>query len=512
MKKFLTISLSALFAAPFLLSAQSVDISMSKKISLKDLDVCHINGPTYKIGDFFYSLEIDWKVQLAYTAKLDKMRYAIILHRYDQQMQEVKSLNFQNKGKEFGPFAPKAVLFHGQLLLFYYTVPDQSIELSMAVIDPVTLEETTHKGLYIIAERNVGILKVNEAIDHNKLILSFSPDSSRLLVVQCGNTDEIFTCAVDSKLEVERPLTSRVRQGVEDIAFFDGITDNDGNRCVSYVYKVDKVAKSGVLFQKAGVKDTYLDVKQGQNIESVDKPRFVLSDDGPSLYLYATTFLDEVGCGYALAKIDAGQQKMAPASFFRFPSEVSAWMHKEGYRRSTGDENDFFSAATRLKDGTIVISGYPLHTTYSPELKVKTYVSYAGPIINAFVKGNSVNFAMVYRNQESSEASGFVAVPMEDKLVLLYNDGEKNILSTEPTGNRKTYSPRQLVLAEAAVGSDGKLVSKTKIENKGAEGNFLLSLAQRSSDRQFLIPVGVETKNMARFYLLTEQWANVDMR
>jgi hypothetical protein len=511
MNKFLTICLAALLAAPSLLSAQSVDVSLSKKFSLAGLDVCHINGPTYRIGDFFYSVDLDWNTQLIYTAKLDKIRCAIILHRYDQQMQEVNSSSFQSKGKDFGPFPPKVVLFHGQLLLFYYRVQDQSIELSMAVIDPVTLEETTHKDLYNIAERNVWTLKIENAIEHNKLMLAFSPDSSHLLVAQGGNTNELFTCTINRKLEVERPLTSRFRQGMEDMAFFDGFIGNDGNRYISYVYKIDKEARSGVLFQKEGMKDTYLDIKQGQDFESVDKPRFMLSQDGADLYLYATSFLDEVGCGYMLAKIDADRQKVDQVSYFRFPAEVNSWLHKEGFRQSTGDKNDFYSIATSLKDGSLVISGYPLHTTYNPILKGYKFIPYAGPIINAFVRGGTANFRVIYRIQERSEASGIVAVPMDDKLDLLYNDGEKNILSTEPTGNRKTYPLRELVLAEAVMGSDGKLISKSKIAVKDADGHFFLSLAQRLSDMSFLVPVGEESNAKIHYNPLTKQWANVDV-
>lgn len=513
MNKFLTVCVAALLATPFLLSAQSVDVSLSKKFSLENLDVCHINGPTYRVGDFFYSVDLDWNTQLAYTAKLDKIRYAIILHRYDQQMNEVKRSDFQTKGKDFGPFAPKIVLFQGRLLLFYYTVRDQSIELSMAIVDPATLEETSHKDLYNIVERNVGIFKVDRAIDHNKLILAPSPDSSRLLVVQSGNTDEIFTCAVNGKLDVERPLTSRVRRDAEDIIFYDGAIDNDGNRYVSYSYEIDKAATSGVFFEKEGVKDTWLDVRQGQNMESVDKPHFLFSGDGSSLYLYATTLTDGVASGYLLTRIETGQQKMATASFFRFPMEVSSWMHKVGFGKTgAGIKNDFYSQATLLKDGSVVISGYPLHTNWNQGFKVMIFATFAGPIINAFVKNATANFGVVYRIQANSQAAGFVTIPVDDGLGLLYNDGEKNILSAEATGNKKTYKPGDLVLAEAVLGSDGKLISKSKIAVKDAGGDLLLSLAQRVPGMGYLVPVGGETYNMNRYYLLTKQWADVDVR
>lgn len=506
-----------LYAAPFLLAAQNPTISLSKKFSLKDLDIYPINGPTYKIGDFFYSLDIDWKgMQFAYTAKLDKIKYAIILHQYDQQMKEVKRLDFQNKKKDFGPFAPKVILFQGQLLLFYYTVTDdQAINLSMGVIDPTTLREIGHKDLYKIVERNVGMFKMEHTVEHNKLILRFSQDSSHLLVAQSGNTDEIFTCAVNSKLDAERPVTSRIRQGLDDFACNDGFIDNSGNRYLSYTYAVDKMVRSGVVFQKDGVKDSFLDLKQGQKIESADKPRFVFSGDGSTLYLYVTTLLDEVASGFAVAKIDAGQQKMQQPLFFPFPMEFREWMHKEGYRSSAGDKNDFLSSVTFLKDGTMVISGYPSHTTNSlimyRDHSLSQSIQHAGPIVNAFIKGDAAGFGIVYRKQELSNASGFVTVPMEDKLIVLYNDGEKNVLSTEPLGNRKTYSSRELVLAEAIVGPD-QLVSKTKISNKEVDGAFLLSLSQRLGDKHFLIPVGHDTYNMSRYYLLTEQWANVEVR
>jgi hypothetical protein len=335
-----------------------------------------------------------------------------------------------------------------------------------------------------------------------------------LLVAQSGNIDELYTCIVNNKLEVESPVTSRVRPGLQDIEFTDGTIDRDGNRYLGYMYRVDKMTRSGVLLQKVGLKDSYLDLKGGQTIQGVENPRFHLSGDGLKIYLYATCFSDNMTCGFALATVDAGLQKIDAAHFFPFPLEVKEWMEKVGYSRETGmnGENYFTDAISELRDGTVVISGYPLVSTFNAGVTRGTFVNYAGPIINGFIKNGEVHFAVIYRNQETSPASGFVAVAADDKLVLLYNDGERNILSADATGSKRTISPLGLVLAQAVFDHDGKLISKSKIANKDRGLNFLTSLTQRLSDNSFLIPVGQKTYNMLRYYVVTEQWANVNLR
>ncbi|HEY4287841.1 MAG TPA: hypothetical protein VGN00_12135 [Puia sp.] len=72
-------------------------------------------------------------------------------------MKEVKKISFQGKEKQFGPFIPGMILFQDQLVLVYYqSLEDNSIKLSMAVIDPETLDEKPGKELYTISQRNVG--------------------------------------------------------------------------------------------------------------------------------------------------------------------------------------------------------------------------------------------------------------------------------------------------------------------------------------------------------------------
>jgi len=110
-------------------------------------------------------------------------------------MKSVKSAALHGKGKEFGPFNPQLIEFHDRLLLFYYKViEDKSIQLSMCVIDPATLDEKENIDLYNIVERNGWLFKAGDAILNNRLIVSKSADANRLMVGQSGNTDELFTC------------------------------------------------------------------------------------------------------------------------------------------------------------------------------------------------------------------------------------------------------------------------------------------------------------------------------
>src|SRR5271170_5768326 len=98
-----------LFAFTFLhaqtIHAQTINVSFSKKFSLRDHALTEKDGGTFKVGDFFYTMETDYKgMQLAYTAKLDKIKYGINVFRFDGDMKELNKVALDGDGKTLGPF------------------------------------------------------------------------------------------------------------------------------------------------------------------------------------------------------------------------------------------------------------------------------------------------------------------------------------------------------------------------------------------------------------------------
>jgi len=103
-----------LFAYSFL-HAQTVNVSFSKKFSLRDHALTEKDGGTFKVGDFFYTMETDYKgMQLAYTTKLDKIKYGINIFRFDGDMKELNKVALDGDGKTLGPFPPKGHIQIGE--------------------------------------------------------------------------------------------------------------------------------------------------------------------------------------------------------------------------------------------------------------------------------------------------------------------------------------------------------------------------------------------------------------
>ncbi len=175
------------------------------------------DGLTFKAGEGWYSLEIDYKnMQFAYTAKLDKIKYGVNIYKYDADMKEVKKVSLKGN-RELGPFSPKMIYFQNRLVVLYYKVmEDNSIRLFMSVVDPATLEEKENKDLYSISERNVGLFKIEGALNRNKLLIITSPDTSKLLISQSGNTGELFTCSIGADMIPVKKMTTKIKQGLEE--------------------------------------------------------------------------------------------------------------------------------------------------------------------------------------------------------------------------------------------------------------------------------------------------------
>src|SRR6266567_4855775 len=98
-KTFLVLSL--LYAV--CLNAQTTTLSLSKKFSLKDPGST-LFGAVMGAGDFYYSMVVDYKgMQFAYSATLNKIKYSIEIHKYDEDMKEVKKISLPGHGKDLGP-------------------------------------------------------------------------------------------------------------------------------------------------------------------------------------------------------------------------------------------------------------------------------------------------------------------------------------------------------------------------------------------------------------------------
>jgi hypothetical protein len=510
----------------FLSQAQTTSVTLSKKFSLKEHGSTMNGGQFFKVGDNWFAMELDYAgMQFAYTAKLDKIKYGINILKYDAGMKEVKKISFQGKEKQFGPFIPRLVLFHDKLILLYYqSMADNSIKLSMAVIDPETLDEISGKDLYSISQRNVGLFKIEGALSHNHLMTEASPDSSRLLIAQAGNTNELFSCLLGADMIPVRKMVSKFKSNMVDIDVEHFAIDNALNRYFGYRYKTGQAKNSGILLQDNKGKEALLPVNAGKGAAfEIDEINLAPSKDHTKMYAYATYgYGENAGEGILLTTVDANAARIGQPQLFPFPMDVRLKLEKKGYAdKHNGNMGlvEMTYESTELEDGTLALTG----VMRKEEIKtINTYSSihdpvghtssdavyYSGPLITAMIRDNKCSFAVLYRNQLLSSASQVILHPYGDKLVCFYTVAKKHLESDDL---RKPADPDDLILAEAVFSSDGKLVSREMIGDKAGSLDYFISEFKPLSANSYIFPLARLRANMARYYVEMEQWVTLDI-
>lgn len=505
------------------LRAQTFNVKLSDKFSLRDRGLTEKDGGTLRRGDFFYCMETAYKsMRFAYTAKLDKIKYGINIYKYDGNMKEVKQGSLQSGDKSFGPFPPRMTLFAGKILIFYYQVLENgAIQLLYSTVDPESVSVAAGKILYTTTEKNVGFLKMEKVVVGNKLHFCPSPDSTKLLVSQSGNNQEMFSCVINADLSVEKPIVSKVKANMEDFGIQHVLIDGAGNRYFSYSFAEDKATKNGVFVRNAGGREGFLPFRATSDEGEPGTLSLGLSKDNAKIFVYGASSAEHLEEGVVLASVDGDGIKLGKPQLFPFPKELKDRLHKMDYTQkhpSPESQKEVYYESNVLEDGTVVLTGFPVdHENHAPMLSPgQHYASsvskdYAGPVINIFIKDGKSNVGVIYRNQKLSAASVPVTNPYGDKLICIYTDSEKGISSDDPHTNDKVRDEDELVLAVAILGSDGTIMSKKKLADRVGGANFFTGFTQQLSGTRYLIPVGRNRMNLARYYTELEEWATLDI-
>jgi hypothetical protein len=507
----------------FRIHAQTVTMTLSNKFSLRDRGLTQKEGASFLLGSNFYCVETDYKgMQLAYIAKLDKVKYDVNVFKFDDSMKLVNKITLDGQWR-LGPFPPEKIVFGGKLLVFYYRLQDNgSISLLFSVVDPETLGVTPGKELYVLSEKNVGIFKLAEVFKANRLALAVSPDSSKLLVVQSGNTGEVCTAVLNKDLSFAKPFISKVKGDLEGFSIGYACIDVAGNKYLIYDYLEDKRYKHGVIVQNTNGKEAYMIFRQMQDVLEPGLTWVKPSRDNTKVYVYGIVRGERLEEGVFLATVDAQKLRLSNPQVFSYPQDLREKLHQLDYAEknhgSLGVKNAFYMC-NELDDGTLALTGYPEAINTSHHMPMTNMDGagtdvievYAGPIINIFIKNGKAGFGVIYRSQAMSNASMVIPIPFHDKLVCIYNDNEKSIASDDLHVNGKKYEMRDLVLACAVIGSDGTVISRKKLADKAGHLSYFTNDREWVSPTRCLVPLGKDRYNMVRYYTEYEQWVTINV-
>ncbi len=521
---------NTLFACLLLLAffahAQTATVSFSNKFEFKDRGMTDNTSTTLHLGDYYYTMATDYKEsQFAPSPRLSKIKYAINLGKYTAEMKEAGKISLNNGKKDFGPFPPQAILFNNKLLLFYYTVqPDGSIKLLEADVDPQTFTAGAARNIYTMSQADVGANKTDEVVGRNKLLLVTSPDKKQLMVVQAGNTSEIFTCIINSNGDVVKPLTTQIKDSVPDFAVQNVFVSNDGNKCISYTYTLNKLNQRGVLVQNSQGKTAFLDFNTGYKEWGANKLAFFMSPDNATLNVYANYYGDYLDEGVLLTTLDAVQLKYGSVKLFPYSEDLKEKMTRLGFGTKQKDNytvRRIDYTCIPLADGTLALTGFPTsssstETTYGfSNMQQSSYsvTTTAGPLVNVFLKEGQCKFAVLNRVQTNSLVTGYIPVAYKDKLVCIYCDSKNNLQSGTDNKIKTSNKSTDIVLVEAVIGSDGTMISRNVINDSLPNSDdFYIDYNKQLSATSYVIPVARQKLSGGKYISEVSQWATVSIQ
>lgn len=510
----------------FNLSAQTVKVSYSDLFVLKGDSWKDVQGSTFLFGGHFYCAATDYinRLHLSLTVTLAKIKYSINLLQLDKQMNETKKVTIDTPG-HLGPFEPTVVPFAGKIWVFYYQMPETSgIDLLYSVVDPETMAVEPAKKLGTIAESNSWGGKLIRDMEKNSLQISYSPDSSKLLVAQVGNTSDIMTFVFDEHGPMGKPRISHLEEGSpQHTTFIQACLSSAGDRILSFQFFIDRHFQGALLIQNSRGRDKWVSVEQTKDGFLADRLSVRQSAVSGKMYVFGASTDGKVDRGVFLTTLDPEKLRLAPAEVYPYPAELIAKVEKLNYVNRQSKEVAIwrtYYSLSELTNGTIILSGFPVisgsgTTTKSFGMNAGTMQSYsidnAGPPIFMCIKDGKCAAALIPRSQEHTAASDIVIIPYQDKFVCVYNDNEKNIQMDDSKINKKIWGADQLVLAYAVFGGDGSLIERRKLGDKIDNLLSFTKLQQSLSSTRFLVPLCEYKPYELLGYLHMRRWATVSI-
>lgn len=471
----------------------------------------------YQAGENIIQIETTgFKFQVAYTVRFNGIKHGITIHRLDSSHTEIAVNELAGGEKEFGPLRSVSTEFGDELLLFYFKYVDKdSMKLYMSEIDKNSLQLINTTYLFGYQQDNVGLFKLAKAMSREaKLFLS--PDKSKLMVALQAKKDDFFTCVFDKNLQVLRKNTSKL-SGSEDLMLDDAFLDNSGNSIIALSKEhVSDETFGGTIeekffLQNANGNEKLMDIKSWYSDVELRDVRFESSKDQSKIFAFGEYKGAVANGGIWISEIQIDKLSLAIPKTFPYPDEFKKQVYDIGFADKKKDNYGILDAELQLSEfenGDLVIGGSPLlrhDGTYTDSKGGRGgYVTYfAGPVMMMFLNDKKEpSFGMLPRYQWHCGGSKSIFIPYKNKLVVVYNDVEKNINeqpNTEEVRMKGINMAKELSLASAIVNKSGKVETKQLLAGGISRLTFFnTSSCDFISDMNLRIPAVATDKNGER--------------
>lgn len=478
-----------------------------------------IEGSVYHNG-FFYTAVNNKPIGMGkwVFTKVFDLKQPIQLRKSDINMNQVGELSLEGGAKAFAPISPILIQFNGRLLVGYYKPNNKErFDYYLGVVNEESLQVSDETIVFSIPMENAGLGKMQKLMDRAAAFnVSVSPDDSQLLVSVMKDETTLMVKVLSKELKVERKYESKLKGNklanlyrsllAADKSIFCVLSTGNDNMSVLVIDSTGK---------KQELKTT--DFIPGRFVRNLF---FQRSKAGDAVYFYTTFYSgkeDSANCsGFFVGSYDLQKQQLSKKAEYLFDAKQLAEMlerapNKKGEKPEM--EKRFFSVLTEGDNGALVFSGSSKNvgyasTTYNgkttlwtsahigsvysfflgKELTVESYVVLPRKILFTSADRGGGSHASIL----ASDLYSIRVFPKGDGLVLVYND---YILNLKQPLDKPAYSSNtsnNLVLAEAEIHRDGKIVYRNQItdDQKGAFTIRLSEALTNKATNSLFAPIG----------------------
>ena len=436
----------------FILFAQKISVNVSPEISFE-------NEPPLKFGDAYFGIEAKAKSQSSYRIKVDKMKYRIQLQKFDKNLKPVKVIDLSNGDRVYGPFEPILKKIGDKLFLFYYQPFESSVKLISSEINTETLSLANSIELLSIQQK-YSPADGEHMLAANKLILSYSPDSSKAVVLWYSDVNnQLFFSVVDKNFTNIR-RSDEVITDADKIQLNNAIIDNEGNVFITGTYSIKSKFSGHLLISKPGAPliNRKVEISGGNSYDV-----FVTPDRlGANMQLIGTYNENSNNLsGVFIQQISAKDFQLGELKKTPFPQTLlkqlddDRWAKEKG--KNAGINNSIYFVPHVFEDGSVNLIGEFRQRNVSQGGHM---YSVSGDILSIRFGKNNPVFTRIpkYRvNIVSEVGDSFFPYIYKNQMIIFYDDHEANLKQDISNFPKQSSEFKNSVLVAAVIDTDGNL-------------------------------------------------------
>ena len=394
----------------------------------------------------------------------NRFRFAVTVKLYDKDMKMIKENKLSNGDNVYSGFY-SALKKIGDNYWFIYVEPAEKSNIGnvMAVsIDPVTLATGTPKLLAAGSSMELSLPMV-DGMSKLKFQFVTSPDQKHSLLLVGASKEQFYLARLDEQLNVVWGRKETIA-GITDNNIQSNVIDNNGNIYLSYTEYIKNAPNMGhiMIFKKTGAP-----VNKTVSLNGTLKEVKLLASQKGDLIYIAGTFFEETEnlAGAYKASMTTTDFKLSTIRRSAFTDSLVERFAKDAWGSTKSKKYGLYPQFTPV----LIESGDGIVNMVA-EFRTRVWGTRAafdisGSILVVSFGNTTTTFVRIPKTRTSAGSTigdSYAVISSQDKVIIFYNDVDKNInrdINLDPVGS-DVYSNAVLV---AAVIDQAGLVKREKV-------------------------------------------------